>query len=330
MIAGTPAWIWASYVGAIIGLLIFDLAYLQKRHPEPSLKSSAQWTVFWVGLAMAFGGLIWLFWPQIAPESKISSQDAFAAYITGYIVEESLSVDNIFVFLIIFSYFKVPEAYRHKVLFLGILGAIIFRAIFIFAGSALLDQFAWLELVFGALLVFSAIKLLRSHDEPLDPEKSRVLRFLNRRMRLTPEYDGQKLFVRYEGMLYATPLFLCLVFIEISDIVFAIDSIPAILSITREPFIVFTSNIFAILGLRALFFCVSGLLKVLRYLNYGLAAILGFVGLKMAGTWLIHKFVDEHWHMNVLWSLGIISGILGITVFMSWLHRGRPGHAEES
>ena len=208
-------------------------------------------------------------------------------------------------------------------LFLRILGAIIFGAIFIFAGSALLHQFAWLELVFGALLIFSGVKLLKSHNDPLDPESSRVLKFLSKRFRMTNDFEGQKLFLKRQGLLFATPLFLCLIFIEFSDIVFAIDSIPAILSITREPFIVFTSNIFAILGLRALFFCVSGLLKLLKYLNYGLAAILSFVGLKMAGTYIIHTFINKDWHMNVFWSLGVISAILTITVWASWMHRDR-------
>jgi tellurite resistance protein TerC len=323
VIAGTPTWIWVSFIGAILALLVFDLTVLQRRHPEPTLKLAAKWTAFWVGLGMAFGVLIWQFWPNIAPGSPIAGSEAALLYLTGYIVEESLSIDNIFVFLIIFSYFNVPDSARHKVLFLGILGAIIFRAIFIFAGSALLHQFAWLELVFGALLIFSGIKLLKSHDDPLDPESSRVLKFLSKRFRMTNDFEGQKLFLKRQGLLFATPLFLCLIFIEFSDIVFAIDSIPAILSITREPFIVFTSNIFAILGLRALFFCVSGLLKLLKYLNYGLAAILSFVGLKMAGTYIIHTFINKDWHMNVFWSLGVISAILTITVWASWMHRDR-------
>jgi tellurite resistance protein TerC len=171
VIAGTPTWIWVSFIGAILALLVFDLTVLQRRHPEPTLKLAAKWTAFWVGLGMAFGVLIWQFWPNIAPGSPIAGSEAALLYLTGYIVEESLSIDNIFVFLIIFSYFNVPDSARHKVLFLGILGAIIFRAIFIFAGSALLHQFAWLELVFGALLIFQRSQAAEVSQRPARPGK---------------------------------------------------------------------------------------------------------------------------------------------------------------
>jgi tellurite resistance protein TerC len=232
-------------------------------------------------------------------------------YLTGFVVEKALSVDNIFVFVVVFSYFAIPARYQHRVLFYGILGALIFRIIFISIGAALM-QIHWVILLFGAFLILTGIKILFAPEKPIEPEKNPIIRLLKRIVPITPTIEGQRFFLRKEGVLYATPLLVCLVFIEITDIVFAVDSVPAIFAITKEPLIVFTSNIFAILGLRALFFLLAGVMHKFRYLKYGLGVVLIFVGLKM--VWLNEAFGGK---FPVGLSLGIIGAILAVSVAAS-------------
>lgn len=248
----------------------------------------------------------------------ISGFDAAAAarqvgleFLTGYVIEETLSVDNIFIFAVLFNYFAIPRKYQHRVLFFGILGAIVFRVIFIALG-ALLMQFHWVIWLFGGFLVITGLKLLVTPEKPIEPEKNFVIRLLRRFLPITPELDGQKFFLRKNGVLCATPLFVCLVLLEVTDIIFAIDSVPAIFAITKEPLIVFTSNIFAILGLRAMFFLLAGVMHRFHLLKYGLGVVLVFVGLKMA--WLNEAFGGK---FPISWSLGLIGGVLTLSVVAS-------------
>jgi tellurite resistance protein TerC len=266
-----------------------------------SLKEAAGWYVIWVSLAVFFylGIFMWL------------GADKATEFLTGYVIEVSLSVDNVFVWLIIFSTFAVPNQYQHRVLFLGILGAIVLRGLFIATGVTLLNMFGWLIFVFGAFLIFTGLKLAFRKKEELDPEKNIVLRLARRFIPVTEGYEGQKFFVRRNGVLMATPLFMVLIVVEATDLVFAVDSVPAILAISRDPFIVWTSNVFAILGLRALFFLVAGVLRYFRYLDYGLSAVLCFVGMKMV--------VSDFYHVPTAISLGTVAGILSVTMLVSYL-----------
>jgi tellurite resistance protein TerC len=252
-------------------MLFLDLAVFHKRDHEIEFKEAALWTLFWISLALGFNLLVYFF---IGEKQGIE-------FLAAYFMEESLSIDNMFVFVLIFTYFKVPKLYYHRVLFWGILGALVFRAIFIFAGVALINKFHWLLYVFGAFLVITGIKMLFQKDEEIHPEHNPVLKLVKKIFPVTPDYVKGNFFTRIEGVLYATPMFVVLAFIETSDIIFAVDSIPAVLSISRDPLIVYTSNVFAILGLRSLFFVISGVMKFFRFLNYGVSLILVFVGAKM-------------------------------------------------
>ncbi|RCK72038.1 MAG: Integral membrane protein TerC [Ignavibacteriae bacterium] len=255
----------------VIGMLILDMRIFQRTAHFPSFKEALLWSIFWIVLALIFNAGIWVF----------QSHQKALEFLTGYIVEKSLSVDNIFVFIVIFSYFGVKKEYQHKILFWGILGAIIFRLLFIAAGAALIATFHWIMYVFGAFLVLTAIKLAIKQDEQVHPEKNIILKIAKKIFPITQNVEGERFFVRINGKLFATPLFLVLLVIESTDIVFAIDSIPAIFGITHDVFIIYTSNIFAILGLRALYFLIAGLMIRLKYLQTGLAFVLGFIGIKM-------------------------------------------------
>jgi tellurite resistance protein TerC len=243
-------------------------------------------------------------------------------------VEKALSVDNIFVFLIVFAYFQVPPKYQHRVLFWGILGALFFRALFIAAGAALLERFFWMMIVFGLFLIATGIKMVVIKDKKIEPEKNPMIRLFRRLIPVTPDFVGQKFFTRIDGKLWATPLLVCLIFIELTDIIFAVDSIPAIFAITSEPFIVFTSNVFAILGLRAMFFALAGLMQLFHYLSYGLAAILVFVGGKMLYNYVEKAVVPELSKFPVGLSLGIIATILTISIVASLKWAPKPPAAE--
>lgn len=282
-------------------MLIVDLKFFHAEEHEQSVKEAGTWVGVWVTLAVVFGLGIWVF-----EGSKLAGE-----YFAGYIIEYSLSVDNMFVFVVIFSYFSVPREYQHQVLFFGILGAIIFRGIFIAAGTALISNFEWIIYVFGAFLIYTAWRIARGATEDIHPENNPVLKFARKRFPASHEFDGQKLFTMENGKRVATPLFIVLLFIETTDILFAVDSIPAIFGVTREPFIILTSNVFAILGLRALYFLLAGGMDRLHLLNYGLAFVLAFVGVKM---------LLEAVHVEVpIWlSLLVIIVALGVTTYLSF------------
>lgn len=265
-----PLWAWGAVLGAIVAMLAIDLFAHRNAHVV-SVREAAIWSAVWVSLGLAFGGVIW----------AIYGAQAGGEYYAGYLIEKSLAVDNVFVFALIFTAFAVPPQYQHRVLFYGVLGALVFRAIFIAGGVALLDRFHWILYLFGAFLVLTGIKMLNQRDHHGDPMNSRTLRVIRRVLPTTADYAGQRFWIRQGTRWVATPLFVVLVLVEITDIVFAVDSIPAILAVTQEPFLVFTSNAFAILGLRAMYFLLADMMHRFVYLKVGLAAILVFVGIKM-------------------------------------------------
>ncbi|MBW3577349.1 MAG: TerC family protein [Actinobacteria bacterium] len=310
-----PGWAWVALTLAIVALLLADLLLVHRTPHEVSFREALVESGVWVTLGLVFGIVLW-WWAggQTAGE-----------YYAGYLIEKSLSVDNVFVWAVIFSYFGVPPKYQFRVLFWGVFGALVLRAIFIFAGVALLERFDWLLYVFGAFLLYTAFKMLRHRGTEVHPEDNPVLKLVRRVVPSTSDYDGQKMFTRRDGALLATPLFAVLVLVEATDVVFAIDSVPAILAISREPFIVFSSNAFAILGLRALYFALAGMAGRFRYLDMGLAAILAFVGVKM--------ILVEWYHLPIPLSLGVIATILtvAITVSVRADRRGEPDriHAAE-
>ena len=252
-------------------MLLLDLKVFNRKAHEIRIKEAILWSIFWIILSLMFNVGIYYF----------EGYDLAVQFLSGYLVEKSLSVDNLFVFLLIFSYFRVPAIFQHKVLFWGIFGALVFRAIFIFAGIALLERFHWLMYVLGAFLVVTGVKLVFESEKEIHPENNPILNLVRRLVPISPNYEGDRFFIQRAGKLMATPLFVVLVVIETTDIVFAVDSVPAVLAISRDPFIVFSSNAFAILGLRALFFALSGMMQAFHYLHYGLAAILSFIGVKM-------------------------------------------------
>lgn len=326
-LAGIPIWIWGAFLAFVLGMLALDLGVFHKEAHEVKIKEALTWSAVWIALALLFNAGIFFLWDNIYPTSEYSSQEAGMAFLAGYLVEKALSVDNIFVFLMVFAYFKVPPQYQHRVLFYGIIGALVFRSLFIAAGAALLENFFWLMIVFGAFLIFTGIKMVIIKDKEVDPEKNPIIRGFRKMMPVTPNFVGQSFFTRIDGRLWATPLFITLLFIELTDIIFAVDSIPAIFAITKDPFIVFTSNVFAILGLRALFFALAGLMKLFHYLSYGLAAILVFVGGKMLYAYM-EKVVYPDWpKFNVGLSLGIIITILAVSIVLS-IYRppAKPAH----
>lgn len=315
---------WIGFVAVIGGLLALDLGVFHKDDAEPSARSALRWTFVWVVLALIFTGFVYgaysHHWFGIglnaAGAVKTSGHEAALQFLTGYLIEYTLSMDNIFVIALIFSFFQIPPRYQHRVLFWGILGAIFMRAVMILAGAALVTRFSWIMYIFGAFLIFTAIKMLFSGDEKVDPEHSWVIKLTKKFFPVTHELDGNHFFTRLaDGGRAATPLFLALVFIENTDLLFAVDSIPAIFAITTDPFIVFTSNIFAIMGLRSLYFALQAMLNRFHLLKYSLVFILAYVGVKM----LIVYFGI---HIPALASLGVIAAALGLGVLASlWATR---------
>lgn len=282
-------------------MLFLDLKVFHAKAHEIRIKEALLWSVFWIALALLFNLGIYF----------TMGSDAGLKFFAGYLLEKALSFDNLFVFLLIFTYFKVPSLYQHKVLFWGILGALIMRALFIMGGIALIHAFHQIMYVFGAFLIFTGFKLLTQKEKGLEPDKNPVVRLFRRIMPVTEDYHQQKFFVKEKGRMHATPLFVVLLLIETTDVIFAVDSIPAILGVTTDPFLVYTSNIFAILGLRSLYFALAALMKIFKYLNYGLALILVFVGVKM----LIAGFYD----IPIGFSLGVIAGMLALSMMLSVL-----------
>lgn len=299
-----PFWAWIAVLAVIVAMLAVDLFAHRTAHVV-GVKEAAAWSAIWVSLGLAFGGVIW--WAYGA--------EAGGQYYAGYLIEKSLAVDNVFVFALIFTFFAVPREYQHRVLFYGVLGALVFRAIFIAGGAVLIENFAWILYVFGAFLVYTGWKMFTHRNEEMQLADNPVLRWTRKRIPSTDEYHGQRFWVRKAGRWVATPLFFVLVMVETSDIIFAVDSIPAIFAVTQEPFLVFTSNAFAILGLRALYFLLADLIDRFIYLKAGLAAILVFVGVKMLlldvykmPTWLSLGFIGLSITVAVVASLRATRG----------------------
>lgn len=311
--------VWGGFLALFLGLLILDLSVLHRESAELSVRQALFWTAVWVCVAMSYTfvvyGLYEHRWFGFVPGPGVASgADAVIQFITGYLLEWSLSVDNIFVIALIFSYLQIPTRFQYRVLFWGIVGAIVLRGLMIAAGTTLLHHFDWMFYVFGGILLLSALRMLRSDDEAIDVGNSFPARLVRRLIPVTDRIERARFFERIGGKLYATPLFVALVMVELTDVVFAVDSIPAILAVTRDPFLVFTSNAFAILGLRSLYFAVAGLMAMFRYLRYSLVAILAFVGMKM--------LLVGHYHVPNLISLAIILGTLGIGILASiWATR---------
>jgi tellurite resistance protein TerC len=294
-----PLWGWAALLAGITALLIGDLLIVHRRPHAVSLREAAIESSVWIAIGVGFTGVIALWF----------GGHAAGEYITGYLIEKSLSIDNVFVWAVLFSYFAVPAKYQFRVLFWGIFGALILRAMFIFAGVALIERFEWVLYIFGAFLIFTAVRIARHDETEVHPDRNPVLKVMQRILPSTSEYDGQKMFTRRTGKRLATPLFIVLVLVETTDVVFAVDSVPAILAVSREPFIVFASNAFAIMGLRALYFLLAGMAGRFRYLNIGLGVILAFVGLKM--------LVVEWYHPPQWLSLGVIALALTVAILTS-------------
>jgi tellurite resistance protein TerC len=298
--------LWIAFGSLIFCLLGLDL-FVFNRHAHEIKTKEALWTsLFWIGISLLFN--VFVFYER--------GVQAGLEFFTGYLIEKALSVDNIFVFVVIFAYFQVPQKYQHRVLFLGILGAVVLRGALIFVGAALIERFEWIIYVFGAFLIYTAYRLGTQGDEGVHPEKNPIVNIFRRLMPVTSDYYGQRFWVRLKGVLMATPLLVVLVVVETTDVVFALDSIPAIFAITTDPFIVFTSNVFAILGLRALYFLLAGILGSFRYLKTGLAFILGFVGVKM----LIGIF---NIHIPIYVSLGVIVSVLAVAIGASVIAQRR-------
>jgi tellurite resistance protein TerC len=291
--------LWVIFGAIVVVMMALDLGVFHRRKHEVKFKEAALWSVVWILLALGFAGII-------AHERGAGSALEF---LTGYIIEESLSVDNLFVFLLIFSYFAVPSPYQHSVLFWGIMGAMVLRAIFIVAGVALIEQFEWVIYVFGAILIVSGVKMGLEKEKEIHPEQNPVLRLFRKLMPVTNEYEGGKFFVRRNGRMFATPLLLVLLVVETTDLIFAVDSIPAVLAITRDQFIVYTSNIFAVLGLRSLYFALKGVMDLFHHLHYGLSAILVFVGAKM--------ILSHYVRIPIGIALGAVAAILVVSVAAS-------------
>ena len=296
-------WYWyVAFLAFVVAMLVVDLRAFHGEEHEPTLKESGTWVVIWMGLGILFGVFVYFF----ADDGASTAGEYFA----GYLIEKALSVDNMFVFVVIFSYFNIPRAKQHQVLFYGILGALVFRGIFIAAGVALIHNFEWIIYLFGAFLIYTAYRIAKGEAEEIHPEDNKVLQFFQRKFPTTTKFDGQKLFIVENGKRLATPLFITLVFIEFTDILFAIDSIPAIFGVTDDAFIILTSNVFAILGLRALYFLLAGAVSRLHLLRYGLGIILAFVGVKM-----LLGAVDVH--IPIWASLLFITVVLAATTYLS-------------
>jgi tellurite resistance protein TerC len=292
---------WILFNLFVVAMLALDLVVLHRRSHRPSFRQALAWSGVWIALAAAFAALEF-FWHGRAQALQ---------FVTGYVIELSLSVDNLFVFLVIFRYFIVPDEHQHKVLFWGILGALVMRGVFIVTGVGLISRFSWITYAFGALLVYSGIKLLRPGETEIHPEKNLVLRFFRRAFPVTNEYVGGQFFTRRERI-YATPLLVALLVVETSDILLAVDSIPAVLAITLNAFVVYTSNVFAILGLRSMYFALAGMMDLFHYLHYGLSVVLIFIGLKMLGSHYVNVPTE--------WALAIVLLVLGVSILASLLN----------
>jgi tellurite resistance protein TerC len=298
---------WVLFNLFVLGMLVLDLGFLQRPGHTVKFREALAWSLTWIGLACAFAVLVY-FW---------HGRGTAIEFVTGYVIELSLSVDNLFIFLLIFRYFRVAPEHQHKVLFWGIVGALVMRGIFIVVGIGLIRRFHWITYIFGALLVYSGIKLFRQTDAGIEPEHNPVLRLFRRWVPTTEDYEGDKFVVRRAG-LRATPLLAVLVLVETTDLLFATDSIPAVLAITLKPFIVYTSNVFAVLGLRSMYFMLAGLMDLFHYLHYGLAVVLIFIGAKM--------MTSNYYQIPTGIALGVVAGVLLVSVLASMLHPRNSEH----
>lgn len=321
-------WFYGLFTLFVLIMLALDLGVFHRKAHDVSFKEASIWSVVWVSLALLFNFILYRYALWKFPQDErllavpgfnpdLAAWTVSLEFLTGYIIEKSLSVDNIFVFVMVFAYFAIPSKYQHRILFYGILGALIFRAIFIAMGSALM-QYHFVVYIFGAFLLITGVKMMFAGDKEVDPEKNFLIRLFKRFIPVTPQIHGQKFFVREGGKLFATPLLIALLFLELTDIIFAVDSVPAIFALTKEPMIVFTSNIFAILGLRAMYFMLAGAVDKFHLLKYGLSLVLIFVGLKM--VWLNDAFGGK---FPITWSLGIILGTIAVSVAASLLFPAR-------
>ncbi len=315
-------WFYLGFTAFVFVVLALDLGVFHKKAHEVGFKEASIWTTVWISLALVFNYLFYLYaqyrfstherytsLPNFDPDTQ--AKTTALEFLTGFVVEKSLAIDNIFVFAVVFAYFGIPKMYQHRVLFWGILGALAFRAIFIAMGSVLM-QYQWVVLFFGALLILTGIKMFFAGTKPQNLENNFIVKQLKKIFRVHPQIEGQKFFIKKNGLTYVTPLFLALIFLELSDIIFAVDSVPAIFALTKEPLIVFTSNIFAILGLRSMYFMLAGVMDRFAYIKYGLASVLMFVGLKM--VWLNEAFGGK---FPINWSLGIIALLISGSIVVS-------------
>lgn len=315
-------WFYLAFTGFVVAVLALDLGVFHKKAHVVSFKESAIWTSIWISLALVFNFIfyrysLWKFTtdPRYTSlpdfDGVVQAKNVALEFLTGFVIEKSLAIDNIFIFAVVFAYFAIPQIYQHRILFWGILGALVFRAIFIAMGS-LLMQYEWVVMFFGGLLILTGIKMYFAGKDEADLSKNKLIKFMNKIFRVHPKIEGQQFFIRKNGLLYVTPLFITLIFLELSDIIFAIDSVPAIFALTKEPLIVFTSNIFAILGLRSMYFMLAGALDKFAYIKYGLAAVLIFVGAKM-----VHLNEAFGGKFPITWSLTIIAVLIGSSITAS-------------
>lgn len=315
-------WLWVGFIIFVLAMLAIDLGVFHRKAHAISIKEATIWSVVWISLSMLFNLGLYFFWDKISFESTYTNSEAALAFFTGYLIEKSLSVDNIFVFVLLFTYFSVPAAHQHRVLFWGIIGALIMRGTLIAVGAALLKEFHWIIYIFGVFLIYTGFRMASHKNEDLNPDQNVLLKFLRRIMPVTNTYEGDKFFVRRAGRLMATPLLVVLLVVESTDLVFAVDSIPAIFAVTQDPFIVFTSNVFAILGLRSLYFLLAGVVDKFHYLKLGLSVVLVFVGIKMV--------IVDLYKIPVGVSLGVIAAILTTSIIASIIRARRKPELEES
>lgn len=294
-------WLWGGFILFVICMLLLDLVVFNKKAHEIKMKEALLLSLFWILLAVAFNIGVWKF---LGPQKAME-------FLTAYLIEESLSIDNLFVFILIFTYFQVKPEYQHKILFWGIIGAMVMRAIFIITGVALIERFHWIIYVFGGFLVITGVRMFFDQGKQIEPDKNPVIRLAKKLIPVTSEMRGSRFFIRIDGKSFATPLFITLIMIEVTDLIFAVDSIPAVLAISNDPFIIYTSNVFAILGLRSLYFALAAIIKYFRFLKFGLAAILFFVGIKM--------LISGFYKMPIFIALGTVFGILLLSVLLSVL-----------
>lgn len=321
MFEGT-IWLWIGFNLFVMLMLALDLGVFHRQAHKVSIKEATVWSIVWITLAMLFNLGLYLFWDKAAPTNSYSNSEAALAFFTGYLIEKSLSVDNIFVFVLIFTFFAVPAIYQHRVLFWGILGALIMRGTLIAVGAVLLKEFHWIIYIFGAFLIFTGIRMALHRNEEMHPEKNPAVKLLRKIMPVTENYEGDHFFIRRAGKLMATPLLLVLLIVESTDLIFAVDSIPAVFAVTNDPFIVYTSNVFAILGLRSLYFLLAGVVDKFHYLKLGLSVVLAFVGTKMV--------MADLYKIPVGLSLGVIAIILTIAVVASLVRTRRIANLEKA